>query len=152
MSLPLILLCLAGAAVAHPPPKDKPVQARSNATQQRIEDAIAPYVTEARKTWPAARKRYLAGLPAGQVFAVTVKLFDGDKGETVFVQVRKIEGTKITGSIANDLNVVRNYRPQQVIEVDERDILDWTIAHPDGTEEGNVVGKFLDGYQPEQSR
>ena len=30
----------------------------------------------------------------------------------------------------------------------ESDLRDWMIAKPDGTEEGNVVGKFLDSYEP----
>jgi hypothetical protein len=30
----------------------------------------------------------------------------------------------------------------------ETELLDWLITKPDGTEEGNVVGKFLDTYQP----
>jgi hypothetical protein len=30
----------------------------------------------------------------------------------------------------------------------EAELLDWLIAKPDGAEEGNVVGKFLDTYQP----
>ena len=30
----------------------------------------------------------------------------------------------------------------------ESDVLDWTISKPDGTEEGNFVGKFLDTYKP----
>ena len=28
----------------------------------------------------------------------------------------------------------------------ESDLLDWLITHPDGSEEGNFVGKFLDSY------
>ena len=28
------------------------------------------------------------------------------------------------------------------------EVLDWTISKPDGTEEGNFVGKFLDTYRP----
>jgi hypothetical protein len=27
-------------------------------------------------------------------------------------------------------------------------LLDWLITRPDGTEEGNVVGKFIDTYRP----
>ena len=31
-----------------------------------------------------------------------------------------------------------------MIEFNEKDILDWLIAKPDGSEEGNFIGKFLD--------
>ena len=27
-------------------------------------------------------------------------------------------------------------------------LFDWSIANPDGSMEGNIVGKFLEGYQP----
>jgi hypothetical protein len=29
----------------------------------------------------------------------------------------------------------------------ESELIDWLISRPDGTEEGNVVGKFLDEWQ-----
>ena len=29
----------------------------------------------------------------------------------------------------------------------ESELVDWVITHPDGIEEGNVVGKFLDEWQ-----
>ena len=29
----------------------------------------------------------------------------------------------------------------------EGELVDWLITHPDGSEEGNVVGKFLDEWQ-----
>jgi hypothetical protein len=32
--------------------------------------------------------------------------------------------------------------------VSEAELLDWLITKPDGSEEGNVVGKFLDTYRP----
>ena len=33
--------------------------------------------------------------------------------------------------------------------VPELEVLDWTVSKPDGTEDGNFVGKFLDTYKPE---
>ena len=33
-------------------------------------------------------------------------------------------------------------------ELAESDLLDWVIRKPYGSEEGNVVGKFLDTYNP----
>jgi hypothetical protein len=32
--------------------------------------------------------------------------------------------------------------------VQEKDVYDWTISRPDGSEDGNYVGKFLDTYHP----
>lgn len=142
-----LLLLLATTPPGQPPP-DKPMSA--NAAQDRkLQAAIAPYITEARKSWPAARDRYLKGLPRGYHFAVTVDLVDPDKKhEMSFCEVKTVVGDRISCRIANDLNLVRTFRRRQEINVQEAQILDWTIVRPDGTEEGNVVGKFLDTYQP----
>lgn len=129
-------------------PKDKPngVNAEQAAAMDR---AIAPYVAKARATYPDAKKRYLAGLPPKNIFFVTVRLHDRNGiFEQAFIAVRGIENGKITGTIANDLQIVKDYRNGDKYVCSENDILDWTISKPDGTEEGNYVGKFLDTYKP----
>lgn len=42
------------------------------------------------------------------------------------------------------MNLVRQYRRGDHNELKEADLVDWLISKPDGSEEGNVVGKFLD--------
>jgi len=37
----------------------------------------------------------------------------------------------------------------QRITIPESKIDNWVIVRPDGTEEGNYVGKFLDHYKPQ---
>ncbi|MBK7538639.1 MAG: hypothetical protein IPI49_25370 [Myxococcales bacterium] len=32
------------------------------------------------------------------------------------------------------------------VQFSEQEVEDWTISRPDGSEEGNVVGKFLDTW------
>lgn len=49
--------------------------------------------------------------------------------------------------IANELTVLQGYAPNQTYSFAENEILDWTITHADGSEEGNIVGKFLDTQQ-----
>jgi hypothetical protein len=44
--------------------------------------------------------------------------------------------------------VVRGYRLRDQHAVAEAELLDWLITKPDGSEEGNVVGKFVDTYRP----
>ena len=39
------------------------------------------------------------------------------------------------------------YRGGDAYSFPETDLIDWTISKPDGTEEGNFVGNFLDSYQ-----
>jgi len=114
-----------------------------------IEVAIAPYVAKAKQTYPAAKNRYLSGLPAGEKFYVTTRLRDqGGRFEQVFIRVTGINGPTITGQIASQLNLVTGYRPGQLHSFPESELVDWTILKADGSEEGNVVGKFLDTYQP----
>jgi hypothetical protein len=128
-------------------PVDKPFQATK---EQLVEydKAIAPYVAKARATYPAAKARFLAGLPHGYSFSVRVRLKDSNgHREDSFLTVSKISGEKITGRLGT-VSLLRNYKTGQTITVKESEIDNWVIVRPDGTEEGNYVGKFLDHYKP----
>src|SRR4051794_9251570 len=57
-------------------PEDQPVTAHGAAEMAARRAAIAPYVEQARRTYPEARQRYLAGLPAGYAFFVVTNLRD----------------------------------------------------------------------------
>jgi uncharacterized protein YegJ (DUF2314 family) len=129
-------------------PPDQPKRLDTEQKFAAYEKAIAPYVAKARATYPAAKKRFLAGLPPGYRFSVRVPLFDGRLREDSFVSVEKIVGGNITGTIGNQLGVVKNYKTGQRITFPESKIDNWLILRPDGTEEGNAVGKFLDHYRP----
>src|ERR1043165_5492385 len=80
-------------------PKDKPVQAENAQQITDIKRAIQPYLAKARKIYPAARKRFLAGLPPKYLFSLTTKLWDRShtKFEVVFVVAEKISDDKVTG-------------------------------------------------------
>ena len=129
-------------------PPDRPTDVTGQAEVQQYLDALAPYVQEARKTYPAARQRYLDGLPAGYSFFAVTKLRDrAGTGEQVFVSVTRIEGGRIHGRLASDILAVSGYKKGDTHAFGESELVDWVITHPDGTEEGNVVGKFLDELQ-----
>ena len=134
-----------GAANA---PVDRPISVGENApdaTLNELDRRIAPAVKQARATLPQVKKRFLAGLPAGQALFLTTRISDPNGLiEQVFVRVAQWQGTKVQGTIANELNVVKTYQPDQLITFSESAILDWTVSQPDGTEEGNFVGKLLD--------
>ena len=68
--------------------------------------------------------------------------------EDVFVTVRSIQEGIVTGTIANDLTRLTNYRNREEISFPESKVRSWVIVRPDGSEEGNEVGKFLDTYKP----
>lgn len=129
-------------------PADRPVsvgQASPDATLAALDRRIAPAVKQARATLPQVRQRFLAGLPAGQAFFLTTRISDpSGLTEQVFVRVTQWQGTQVQGTIANELDIAKNYRMHQLVTFPESAILDWTISQPDGTEEGNFVGKLLD--------
>lgn len=129
-------------------PVDKPVSIGNAEQTRKFEAAIAPYVKQAKATLPQAKTRFLAGLPKGDHFLVTIRMYDaGGQFEQVFVGVTSWEGQTIHGILASDTPIIHR-RPSEVVTCKEQDVLDWTISQADGTEEGNFVGKFLDTYKP----
>ena len=130
-------------------PKDQSHTLKSK-DEQKFDEAIKPHVEEARKTYPGAKARFLAGLPPKHVFFVTTRLHDSEgHWEQVFIEVKEIKDGMIEGLIANDIEVVSGYKVAESYTFPEAELLDWTISKPDGTEEGNFVGKFLDTYKPD---
>jgi uncharacterized protein YegJ (DUF2314 family) len=153
-TLPLTLFLLtslpslAPVAAQNKSPQDKPVAANTEQVK-KLEDAIAPYVKKARESLPEAKKKYLAGLPKDYVFFVTIKLYDPSKKyEQVFVRVTSWKGESVQGILASDVSIVQNHSKGEKLTCSESEIMDWTISKPDGSEEGNFVGKFLDTYHP----
>jgi len=128
---------------------DKPVTAKSQEDVRNLEKAIQPYVRKAKKTFPKAKKRFLKGLPAQYTFFVTTKIHEGPKFEMVFIAVNKISKDRVYGQIWNDIYLLKKYKYLDEYDFPEEEILDWTIRRPDGSEEGNFVGNFLDKYRAE---
>jgi hypothetical protein len=115
--------------------------------------AIAPYVEKARATYPEAKKRYLAGLPPKHTFFITTRLHDdAGKWEQVFIAVESIKDGQVTGRIASEIMMIKGFKQGGRHTFPETDMLDWLISLPDGSEEGNFVGKFLDTYQPGKNK
>lgn len=129
-------------------PQDKPINAESSDEVKRLEEAIKPYIEKAKKTYPDARKRFLAGLPPKHAFFITTRLHDSQGHfEQVFIAVKEIKEGVIKGVIASEVRLVSGFKYGNSYSFPESELIDWTIAKPDGTEEGNFVGKFLDTYQ-----
>jgi hypothetical protein len=129
-------------------PPDRPLDTTGKAEVEKALAALAPYIEQARQTYPAAKKRYLENLPAGHHFFVVTRLRDKTgTQEQVFVAVSEIRNGRISGRIASDVLGVSGFRRGDSHSFPEHELIDWLITRPDGTEEGNVVGKFLDTYQ-----
>ncbi len=133
--------------VAPNAPKDKPVNAEASQVE-RLEAAIKPYIQKAKDSYPQAKARFISGLPPRHTFFVTTRLSDSSKRfEQVFIAVNEIKDGRISGVIASEIHLVSGYRGGDIYSFPESDLIDWTISKPDGTEEGNFVGNFLDSYQ-----
>jgi len=61
--------------------------------------------------------------------------------------VKEIRSGVITGLIWSDIELLSGYKRGDSYAFPEGKLMDWTISKPDGTEEGNFVGRFLDTYQ-----
>jgi len=137
--------CLAADPLLAPnAPKDQPFQQESTS---QVDRAIAPYVAQARASYPQAKQRFLEGLPKGQHFFLTTRLKDRkDNVEQVFVAVQSIHDGQVRGKIWSDVMRAEGFRHGDAYSFPESDMIDWLITKPDGSEEGNFVGKFLDTY------
>lgn len=112
------------------------------------QELIGPRSREAMATYPSARQRYLDGLSPGETFFVTVILRDS-RGhfEQVFILVDEIDSGQVKGRIASDILGVEGYRRGAPVAFQETQVVDWLISKPDGSEDGNLVGKYLDTLQ-----
>ena len=126
-------------------PTDKPHTVQGAEQLEKYDKLIKPYVEQAKKTLPQAKEKFQKGLRAGEAFFLVIRIFDSNGNyEQVFVRVEEWNDENIQGNIANDLNTVKGFTFGQSIEFNENSVLDWLISKPDGTEEGNFIGKFLD--------
>jgi len=120
-----------------------------DANKKKFEDAIAPYVARARATLPDIKQRFNKGLKKREVLFVTIRLHGPDnKFEQVYVEVKAWKDTMISGLLSSEPTLVKGHQQGEKMVVDEKDVYDWTLSKPDGTEEGNFVGNFLDTYHP----
>jgi hypothetical protein len=151
----LVCVVLAGPLAAQDPhvapnaPRDQPLTASSGSDAMRMFFAMEPYVAHARASWPDAKRRFVAGLPRRHSFFVTTRLRDASgRVEQAFVAVDSVSAERVYGRLWSRILVVDGYRFGQPYDFPEDDLIDWMIARPDGTEEGNIVGRFLDTYRP----
>lgn len=135
--------------VAPNAPPDRGMDATTDCQWRAAVKAMAPFVAQARATFPEARRRYVAGLGSRSTFFVATRLHD-DRGRTeqVFVAVDSVGEASVMGRIWSQIEVVSGYRLRQPYTLPDSEVVDWMFSKPDGSEEGNVVGKFLDTYKP----
>jgi hypothetical protein len=125
-------------------PQDHPAPiSREQASQQEKE--LAPLIAKARETYPAARERFIHGLAPGEHFAVVTRLTEeSGRFEQVFVTVSAVHGGQIEGRISSQIEFISGYKYGDPYSFPESKLIDWVISKEDGSEEGNLIGKYLD--------
>ncbi|MGD9682478.1 MAG: DUF2314 domain-containing protein [Candidatus Obscuribacterales bacterium] len=132
--------------------KDEPLGATGDKAAA-IEKSFAPLIEKARATLPSVKERFLLGLPRGERLFVTVKLSDSPgKYEQVFVQVLSWKGDVIRGRLDSDVRILTRYKRGAEIDIPSADVVDWTIVKPDGSEEGNLIGKYIDELRAKEEK
>lgn len=121
-------------------PKDRPVHGTSAEQEARV----AELTEQARKSYPEAKRRFLAGLPTGEHFYMVTTLTSAGAKESVFIAVSSIANGQVKGTIASDIMTVKDYKSGDAHTFAEAELVDWLISKADGSEEGNLVGKYLD--------
>jgi hypothetical protein len=133
--------------IADTAPRDAPVGITTDTAMARTFAMLEPCRLKALATWPAARSRFVAGLPSNQSLFVTTRIRDpASRLEQVFLAVDRIPRDSVVGRIWSDIAVVSGFHRGQSLTLPQSAIVDWMISKPDGSEEGNWMGKFLDAY------
>lgn len=122
------------------PPPDRVVAVRD----KDIGTIVKELTEKSRQSLPGVKARYLKGLPSGQFLYVMSPISNGSGvPEYIFVKVTSWNDDKIIGTISNEVKT-QGYKDGDKIKLLEKDVKDWTIVHPDGSEEGNLIGKYMD--------
>jgi hypothetical protein len=152
LAVTTLSLCTAVAQDAAPP--DKPQSIRGDKAFAAYERAIAPYVAKAHASYPAAKKRFLRGLPPGYSFTVYVRVYQSpdkshkEAAEDLYVIVDAIKSGKVNGRINNKPLSLTKYRLGDRVTFAESRIMNWVVVRPDGSEEANELGNFIDHWKP----
>jgi len=139
-------------------PREKPIYLAPNAPQDtpirvheenvnKMDALLEPCKIKALASYPNIQRRFEDGLPSGNTLFVTIRLRDA-RGyrEQIFLAVDRMDGETVVGRISTDIRLVQGYRRGQMLVVPQSAVIDWTISRPDGTEEGNFRGRFIDAF------
>ena len=138
-------------ALAQTAPNTSPDMTDSRQDQSAVASKATfdSIVVEAQRTYPDAKRRFLTGLPKGQKFFVWGRVQDSNgKYEAVFIRVQSIAQGKIKGRIASDHPLFPDDGKGRHYSLAETNLVDWIIDKPDGSREGDLVGKLLGRQRP----
>ncbi|KAA3633312.1 MAG: DUF2314 domain-containing protein [Bacteroidetes bacterium] len=113
------------------------------------DDELLAASQRAKDKLPALYLEFSAGLTEEGTSLLMKFPFENLVGEQewMWVEVLKWEDNKVTGLLQNDPRIVKGLKFGQEVTKDERDMFDYIIYYPDGTEEGNETGKIISKQQ-----
>jgi len=132
-------------------PQDKPWMPKDSSEYVKFLRFREVFTTLAKKKYPSVKARFLKGLPQGEILDIVTILKDSvGSSEQVFVTVQEISDGMVKGIISSEILNVAGYHRGDKYSFPEEELLDWSITKPDGSEEGNLIGKFIDRIQQNQ--
>lgn len=106
--------------------------------------ALADPVREALRTLPQAKKRFLAGLPEGDQFLLSVRVAASDTSvRQVSARVLGWRGNTVQALLLPEAGAATPAEPLPV-SFPETAVVDWTLLRASGREEGNYVGRYTE--------
>jgi hypothetical protein len=110
----------------------------------RDETALAGPVREALRTLPQAKKKFLAGLPIGDQFLLSVRVIATDTSfRQASARVLGWHGNTVQALLLPPADADTKTEPTPV-SFPETAVVDWTLLRASGREEGNYVGRYID--------
>ncbi len=110
----------------------------------RDETALADPVREALRTLPQAKKKFLAGLPLGDQFLLSVRVIATDTSfRQASARVLGWHGNTVQALLLPPADAAPKAEPTPV-SFPETAVVDWTLLRASGREEGNYVGRYID--------
>ncbi len=107
--------------------------------------ALADPVREALRTLPQAKKKFLAGLPSGDQFLLSVRVVATDTSfRQASARVMGWHGNTVQALLLPDASTSAVPTEPLPISFPETAVVDWTLLRASGREEGNFVGRYLD--------
>ena len=111
----------------------------------RDETALADPVREALRTLPQAKKRFLAGLPDGDQFLLSVRVAASDTSfRQVSARVLGWRGNTVQALLLPENASSATPAEPMPVSFPETAVVDWTLLRASGREEGNYVGRYTD--------
>ena len=110
---------------------------------------IEPYIEKARATFPAVKKKYIAGdyVRENRQLDVQIELADKDgTKEMVFLMVSQCLGNRFQGIIVNEIQRLKEYKEGDAVFFSQDQVKNWVVVDSKGNEEGNYVGKAIEAY------